>query len=635
MFLVLLLAVLVASVAGTRRYLEQQLASHAQDAATALSHSLSASMAKADAVLVASQVKSVFDRGYFRQIVVMRIDGAVFYQREMPLEMENVPVWFSRLIPLDTAAGEAFVSSGWRQLGKVGVVSQPTLAYEHLWKESVDLVLWLAGAYLLALLLTHLMLTVILKPLGQIEALAVSIQNRRFDSISSIPRAPELSRVVRAMNELSRRVSEMLDIEFSRAESLRREAYSDEVTGLENRRGFDLRLGQALGKAQFDHGRALSVAIEGVPEFSVRRGYPEGNELLRLFAQQGTESLGLGRGALCGRIGPHALMFVQFDESPGQFENACRTLREQYLALLEQCAPAPELSFAMGAVSFTLGDQCSQVMARADLAVEMARDKGRNQFHQMAAEQKGQGDLGSVKWRALILDALKDRRTFMVSQPVVRLSNFGLVHEELMGRLRDTAGEVVPAAMFVPMALRHRLMSRIDAFFLGEAVSKAERFPGHRYSVNVAAQSLGDAGFLEHVNRLLGAAPEVARRLSFELSEFSCVEQESQVAEFVSHIRGLGCGFGIDHFGLDPVGLQLVRRVPPDFVKLDGTLVRDLLDHPAVSVWVESVIASLHPLSIDVYALSVESDHISIRLDELGVVAGQGSLYGLPREEGV
>lgn len=635
MFLALLLVVLVASVSATRRYLEQQLASHAQDAATALSHSLASSLAKADPVLAASQVKSVFDRGYFRQIVVMQLDGKVFYQREMPAGLERVPGWFSRLIPLDTAPGEAFVSSGWRQLGKVGVISQPTLAYEHLWNETTDLAIWLGLAYVVALFLTGLLLKVILNPLGQIEQLALAIQSRRFETIKTIPRAPELSRVVQAMNELSRRVSEMLDIEFSRAESLRREAYSDEVTGLENRRGFDLRMGQTLAEAQFDHGMAMSITIHGLSEFSVRRGYQESDQLLRMFAQLGSEQLGLGRGAICGRISAQALMFVQFDESLELFEKACQTLKTLYSDSLEKFAPAPELSFSMGATAFSLGDQRSQVMARIDLATEVAREAGRNHLHVLVAELAEQGDRGSLKWRALIVDALKDGRTFVVAQPVLRLANFASAHVELMARLRDVDGEPISAAMFVPMALRHRLMSQIDRFALQQAVERARRFPRQRYSINVSAQALGDEAYLDCVDLLLRSEPTIARCLSFELSEFACVEQEALVAAFVDRIRALGCGFGIDHFGLDPVGLHFVRRVPPDFVKLDGSLVLDLLDHAEVSVWVESVIGSLLPLSIAVYALFVESDEVAVRLEALGVSAGQGRLYGLPREDEV
>lgn len=634
-FLALLMAVLVASVSGTRRYLEQQLASHAQDAATALSHSLVNSLGKADAVLAASQVNSVFDRGYFRQVVVMQLDGKTFYQRVMPADVANVPAWFSRLIPLETASGEAFVSSGWRQLGKVGVVSQPTLAYEHLWKEAVDLVIWLILAYAITLYLTAWLLKVILKPLGEVEQLALAVQSRRFETIKTIPRAPELSRVVRAMNDLSQRVSELLDIEFNRAESLRREAYSDEVTGLDNRRGFDLRLGQTLVEAQFDHGRALSVAIHGLPEFSVRRGYQEGDRLLRVFAQEGRELLGLGRGAICGRIGPHALMFLQFDEPPEQFESACRALRARYLETLEQFAPAPELSFAMGAAAFMLGDQRSQVMSRTDLALEIAREAGRNQWHLLPVEQAGPGDLGSVKWRAQILDALREGRAFVVSQPVLRLASGVAVHVELMARLRDVDGEAISAALFVPMAHRHHLMPQIDGFALQHAVERARRFPGQRYSVNVSVQAIGDAGFLARMNQLLKSEAAIACCLTFELSEFACVEQESLVADFVSQIRALGCGFGIDHFGLDPVGLQFVRRVPPDFVKLDGSLVLDLLDHSEVSVWVQSVITTLQPLSIEVYALFVETPAVRVKLDELGVAAGQGLLYGLPREDDI
>ena len=142
LFVAVLLVILLVSTAGTRRYLEQQLASHAQDAATALSITLSQSLGKNDRVLAETQVLSMFDRGYFQRIDVLDTERKVIVARALPERIEEVPNWFVQLLPIQTPAGEAFVGSGWRQLGKVLVVSQPTYAYQHLWRTSWQLLAW-------------------------------------------------------------------------------------------------------------------------------------------------------------------------------------------------------------------------------------------------------------------------------------------------------------------------------------------------------------------------------------------------------------------------------------------------------------------------------------------------------------
>ncbi|MEI8157944.1 MAG: LapD/MoxY N-terminal periplasmic domain-containing protein [Burkholderiales bacterium] len=147
LFLAVLAAVLAVSVAGTRQYLEQQLASHAQDAATAMSVTLGQALGKGDTVLAEAQVRSVFDRGYFKRIAVLDPNRQPIVSRVLPEKVEGVPVWFVRMVPIETTTGEAFVGSGWRQLGKVLVDSQPTFAYQHLWTTAMEQLLWLLSFY--------------------------------------------------------------------------------------------------------------------------------------------------------------------------------------------------------------------------------------------------------------------------------------------------------------------------------------------------------------------------------------------------------------------------------------------------------------------------------------------------------
>jgi hypothetical protein len=94
LFFAVLAAVLAVSVSGTRQYLEQQLASHAQDAATAMSVTLGQALGKGDTVLAEAQVHSVFDRGYFKRIAVLGPDRQPIVNRVLPQKIEGVPLWF-------------------------------------------------------------------------------------------------------------------------------------------------------------------------------------------------------------------------------------------------------------------------------------------------------------------------------------------------------------------------------------------------------------------------------------------------------------------------------------------------------------------------------------------------------------
>ena len=150
-FLGVFVGLALLGVSGTRQYLEEQLGSHAQDAASSLVHPLSQSLGAGDRTLAETQVATLFDRGYFQRIAVLGNDGKVVVERELPAKIDAVPLWFSSWLTLEAQPGEAFLASGWRQLGKVVVISQPTHAYQYLWQSALEISGWMFLAYLLAL----------------------------------------------------------------------------------------------------------------------------------------------------------------------------------------------------------------------------------------------------------------------------------------------------------------------------------------------------------------------------------------------------------------------------------------------------------------------------------------------------
>ena len=204
LFLSLLLIVVMVSVSGTRRYLEQQLASHAQDAATALSLPLGQALGKDDLVLAQANVASMFDRGYFKSITVLGNDRSLRFKRELTEKVEDVPPWFVSVFPISAGTGEAFLGSGWRQLGKVLVVSQPTFAYQYLWHTTSSLAVWLAALCALAWVLLQAVLLFVLRPLRAIEKAAIDILAGNFEPITQQTRTSELTAAVHAMNQMSR-----------------------------------------------------------------------------------------------------------------------------------------------------------------------------------------------------------------------------------------------------------------------------------------------------------------------------------------------------------------------------------------------------------------------------------------------
>src|SRR5450830_369279 len=607
-FLGILAGLLVFSVRGTRDYLEQQLASHAQDAATALSLPLAQSLGRDDLVLAELNVASVFDRGFFKRIVVTDAKGKVLVERELPEKVAEVPQWFTHAFALSSPGGEAFVSSGWRQLGKVIVQSQPEYAYQYLWKSAREVALWILLAYGVALLLSHLLLQIILNPLYAIERSARAIQERRFEQIVTQPAARELARVVRAMNDMARRIAEILDAETAKVERFRKQALHDELTGLDNRRSFDLHLGELLsGPEPHIHGVLVGIELNGLKDLNTGGGYLRGNALLQAVARISAEVL-QGHARISARLSGASFGFVLVDVG---FDEG-RHLAQQFLVALHEVLADVEdagVSCSVGAVPFNPGEQKSHLMARLDLAIEAARQQGRNSVFASSQLDTELDALGSERWRALIQHALNDNRWRLLAE-----------HNGL-----------VPAASFVPMAIRHKLMPEVDraVVLLAVARLRGHGAPAQPMAINVSLQSVRQRSFVEWLRGVLREQGPQAQLLSFELTCFGCSQDIEAARAFASMVREHGARFGIDRLGLDALSTRVLRQVPPDYVKLDSALIHEVDGEEVSGDWVNAIAALARSMDVQIVAQGIESELDAQRL--VGIYdAGQGYFFGKP-----
>lgn len=627
-FLVIFLGLIVVGISGTRDYLEQQLGSHAQDAASSLAHPLSQSLGKGDPGLAAIQVATLFDRGYFQRIMVRGVDGSTLVDRELPAKIEGVPLWFSSLVRLEAPPGEALVSSGWRQLGRVVVISQPTYAYQHLWSSCLETAGWMLLAYVIAVLLSRMVLRWILTPLSAIERTALEIQERRFGQIGIVPKALELLRVVKAMNGMSRRIAEILDAETRRADAFRKEAYQDEVTGLDNRRSFDLRFNQLLeGDVHFSDGSLIGLEVNNLKEFNTETSYQRGNALLVSLTRIASELLGQ-RAVILGRIGGTSFGFVVLGLDTQQISALCRELRAE----IERAAGDEDVSFSLGVVNFNKGDKRSQVMARLDLAIETARQSGHNALQLLIEDEGSDVSIGSLAWRELIQSALSENRWTLLGQPVVSLETRELIHHEIMTRLVGKDGHLVPASKFLPMALRHHLMADIDQALLELVfrILEADAAVDANLAVNMSTQSLESAGFVKWLAGRLSRLGPLAARLSFELTEYGCSIDVEATRRFAALVREHHARFGIDHFGLAPNSLQILREVPPDYIKLDTGLVQEVPVSESAHSLLKSIVSLARSLEVEVIAQGVETAEQVEQLINDQIGGGQGYHFGAP-----
>lgn len=629
----LLLGSLAISVSNTRGYLESQLASHAQDAATSLGLSATSHVEQEDRAMVTAMVNAMFHRGDYLSIRFQDLDGNSWVERTVPLRVDGVPAWFVDLLRLESPQGSAVIMSGWRQVGRVLVRSHPGLAYRKLWqtaRHTLNLFLATAAGVLLVGLLG---LRRVLHPLRQIERQAEAVCNREFPVVEDRPSAPELRRVVDAMNRLSGRVSRMLDESERLAARLRSQAFQDPVTGLANRRQFMNMLEDHLADPQM-RGAAglLLVRLHELEAVNQAAGYPAGDRLLREAGGVIESALRAGGKAtvahLAGADFAVLLEGVNGEALQQQAERVAAATADLYRML---ALPSPDVAH-VGAALFD-GQSPGELLAAADTALREAQRWGPNRAVVRISPMPQDATRSVTAWRALIVDAL-DRHDFeLLQQPVLRCADRALMHHEVFLRMPDPerSGTRLMAAELVPAAERAGLATALDRAVLGRVLHGIEggRYPG-RVAVNLTPMSLDDLQLLDWLATELARRVSLNGRLVVELPEYGATGRSAALKAWIDRLRGHGVRFAIDQFGRGFAGFTYLRALHVDYLKIDGSYVRRLDEQDDNRFILRTIADIAHGLDMQAIAESVETEAVWEAVCATGLDGGRGHWLGRP-----
>jgi diguanylate cyclase (GGDEF)-like protein len=553
----------------------------------------------------------------------------VVLRKTLPVMELGVPEWFATLLPLEAPTADSLVTAGWKQIGSVRVTSHPRFAYRQLWRTAWGTLAWLAGLYCAALAAAFAFLKGVMRPLESIERVAIAIGNRDFTAVAEAPRARELRHVAATINSLSVKVRQAIQAEGARAESLRREAYQDSLTGLFNRRGFSTQFEARMRDAgDVFRGALVLLQFHDFAAFNRESAYERGDALLEGVAAVVAARSEAG-GGLSARWSGAAFVISLANASGDEARNFADGLARAVYTVLAESGHAAGVGYNVGVATFegaspTLG----QLLAAADGAVARAAARGIG-LVDVGAVDSATATLGSSAWRARLEQALSNGRFELCIQPVVGLPGRDLIQHEILARLIDEDGQSVSAADFFPMAVRHGMAARIDRLILDRVIDRLARTPqAGEIAVNVSSISIADADFLAWLEPRLLAVPAVARRLVFELSESGAARDRDSLLAFAAMLRHAGARFAMDNFGLHRESLQLMRALLPAYVKLSRAHTVVLRDDEASRFFVASLVRLGAPLDIRVIAQGVENDDVLPILSSAGVAGFQGYLVG-------
>ncbi|MBE9037618.1 PAS domain S-box protein [aff. Roholtiella sp. LEGE 12411] len=426
------------------------------------------------------------------------------------------------------------------------------------------------------------------------------------------------------------------------------QASHDALTGLVNRHQFEYQMEQAINQAKM-HNQQHALCYLDLDQFKLVNdtcGHFAGDELLRqvtaVFQSQ------VRKTDILARLGGDEFGLLLNQCPLEQAQQIANTLRDK----------VQELRFVWQGKLFTVGvsiglviidaysESIANVLSLADAACYVAKNRGRNRVHAYQADDLDLArQQGEMQWVTRLAHALDENRFRLYYQPIVPVSQteLGGEHYEVLLRLLDETGKVVSPMAFIPAAERYNLMHLIDRWVIrtlfatqGEHYRNTwshcqavDNCQSYLYAINLSGASINDDQFIEFLYEQFALHQIPPQTICFEITETVAITNLSKASQFIGELRNIGCRFALDDFGSGMSSFAYLKNLPVDFLKIDGSFIKHILDSSIDLAVVEAINQVGQALGIQTIAEFVENDAILEKIKALGVNYAQG--YGIAK----
>ncbi|MCA1770322.1 MAG: EAL domain-containing protein [Halomonas sp.] len=269
------------------------------------------------------------------------------------------------------------------------------------------------------------------------------------------------------------------------------------------------------------------------------------------------------------------------------------------------------------------------------MAMYKAKASSSQRWHLLATAQGAREELQQrVYWEECVHRALEEDAFELMVQPIVRLEDRDVRHYEVLLRMRDEQGGLISPAAFIPVAERSGQIIAVDRWVLRHSLRALSQVQeqGVSLAVNLSGQSLHDEDLKQYLAEELiasGANPEF---LILEVTETAAVTDFSTARGVLERLRDLGCRTALDDFGVGFSSFYYLGQLPVDYIKIDGSFIRNLLVSADSRVIVKAIADISAGFGKQAIAEFVDQEALIPLLSSYGIAYGQGFYLGKPRK---
>lgn len=618
----------IVNLESSREQYNNQLLSHAQDAATALGLSLTPHVD--DPAMIELMVSSIFDSGYYDAIrIVDQTSGKIILERTASMSLPEVPSWFVGLVNVSPQAGEATIMRGWQQAARVEVVSNPVFAIKRLWESTLANMLWMLACSVVCILAGAALLRRQLRPLNYMVKQSQAITRREYLTQLDLPNTPELRRVVEAMNLMVTKLKSLFEDQAEHSERLHNEAYLDSQTGIANRRAFDMQMQTRLSDEETESGYLLLLRIQDLGGLNQRFGGPHTDNLLKHVADMMNvvKNQHANADSILARIRGGEFALLCPGVSHNEMLNLQHSLNQQLSAFYATGMSDINPVAHTGMVPFSYGDSPQSLIVQADRALMEAETRTTHQTNIVPAVDAATED--QHLWFTRLENALDKEQFQLFFQPVVDCKDSQkIIHYKVLSRIKDEEGNSITAGRFLPWIHRFGWSQRLDQVMLNLTLKQLKSYPGY-LALSLSGNSLANEPTIKKLLSPLKLKPQLASRLILELDENQLPEPE-QMEVFIKSLNQYGCGLGLQHFGsrFDMIGH--LSQWGLAYLKIDSSYIRHIDIESDKRLFIDVLHSATNNIDLPLIAERVETEGELRVLQEVGIYGAMGQLLGEP-----
>lgn len=408
-------------------------------------------------------------------------------------------------------------------------------------------------------------------------------------------------------------------------------ATHDSLTNIPNRYFLDQNLERAVEKAKRGVTSALLfIDIDNFKQINDSYGHVLGDEVLVKLASLLKNNL---RAAdFIARFGGDEFAILlegATEKEAGLVAEKIRTIIDEGGLSISVNQITLHLTISVGVVMVDGSYDAHILLNFADTALYTAKEGGRNRVvftipNNDIPEKVSQTN----QLISLIKNTLRENRFVLLFQPVYDIKKSTIIHHEAMVCLQEKNGGLILPDKFIPVSERFGMMPQIDFWVVKESIKTLHQYDDLKIFINLSGASLGDEKLLKQIESDIVNSGLESYRVGFQITETNAVKDLVKADRWIRHIKGLGCDFALVDFGIGFSSFSYLRMLPVDYLRIDGSFIRDIDTEPSYRAIVQAMNEVAHTLNKKTIAASVENENILNQLLEIGVDYAQGYHFG-------